>query len=59
MDFDGFVAARGAALLRMCVALTGSVPEAEVAVTVIQADSWVPPDRQGYVAGSVNRSPAA
>jgi RNA polymerase sigma-70 factor (sigma-E family) len=28
-DFDGFVAARGPALLRLCVALTGSVPEAE------------------------------
>jgi RNA polymerase sigma-70 factor (sigma-E family) len=28
-DFDGFVAARGLALLRLCVALTGSVPEAE------------------------------
>jgi RNA polymerase sigma-70 factor (sigma-E family) len=27
--FDEFVGARGAALLRLCVALTGSVPEAE------------------------------
>jgi RNA polymerase sigma-70 factor (sigma-E family) len=29
MDFDEFVAVRGAALLRLSVALTGSVPEAE------------------------------
>ena len=29
VDFDAFVAARGAALLRLGVALTGSVPEAE------------------------------
>ena len=29
VDFDDFVAARGTALLRLCVALTGSVPEAE------------------------------
>jgi RNA polymerase sigma-70 factor (sigma-E family) len=29
MDFDEFVAGRGAALLRLSVALTGSVPEAE------------------------------
>jgi RNA polymerase sigma-70 factor (sigma-E family) len=29
LDFDEFVAVRGAALLRLSVALTGSVPEAE------------------------------
>ena len=29
VDFDAFVGARGAALLRLCVALTGSLPEAE------------------------------
>lgn len=29
VDFDDFVAVRGGALLRLCVALTGSVPEAE------------------------------
>jgi RNA polymerase sigma-70 factor (sigma-E family) len=29
VDFDEFVGARGTALLRLCVALTGSLPEAE------------------------------